>query len=312
MEIAKSICESRGSSFASAAQAKISELVKKGAIRSELIQEIAYKSGVGIDTIYDILAGHFKEVPEQFNQGFSKALDCDLSTVDMKNKKNEKSATESEIGQEKKSDEDKTKNPFREFVVERLKTLIKEGTEHDEAIANAITQGRKEGKCAEDYVVTKEDYEKFFKAASDNDSKGLTEEENNNKVPEGGNPINTASQDMTGTSLDQSKQTNVLLGTVVSEIQGMRSDFRSLVESLTTRIVDDNETSNEPENVSTMSKDDVPDEGDDKSTTTEDQSEDENEDYEKKSAKQYSQKIKKINEYLKGIEKSLAENGFVS
>ena len=104
-----------------------------------------------------------------------------------------------------------------------------------------------------------------------------------------------------------------MLGAVVSEIQNMRDDFRSLVEALTKTVASDNDTGNEPENDATITDDDSADDEDEKNEEVEIQvEEDEEDDDEKKEEKAFKARMKKVEDYLSKVEQSLIDNGFNS
>jgi HK97 family phage prohead protease len=437
-EITQSIVKSRGSAFAESAQACIDGHCLKGAKRADLIEDLALKCGVGVETIYDLLAGNFKMIPNQFVQGFEEAIDfvppavVDMKTDDKKEddeetyeedeskgeevdegKNKEEGEKEGDEAQDDSNDEgeedtgeadkekavkevrsgdgsgsnrhthnvriddetgngrtldtqgdgpdhshtisegkfaaggednhthpninpvqsseggdddkgkdgddsenendeekniapEKIKSEFQQCVISKLEVIMNDGNvDPDEAIAVAIKSAIEDGKVKKDYQVTEEDLKTFIAFME-----GETKQAEQPDEPEGGTPIKTEKEDLSGNSFDQAKQTNVMLGAVVSEIQNMREDFRSLVDALTTRLASDDGTGKTTENTATITDDDsAGDETDEEKTEVEVEVEEE-EDDEAKDEKSFTSRMKRIDSYLSKVEQSLIDNGF--
>ena len=158
---------------------------------------------------------------------------------------------EDEDDDEMKSEdgEGSAEKDFQECVNSKVPKLINEGKERDEAVAQAIAMCQEEGKCTLPEESKEAVYAACFSAADGWDPEG--EKAFEIQLPEGfkfipeeaqkqegdgsqpPNPIDTdVKQDDFGSPfLDAAKQTNVLLGTLISEIQTLRSEMASQTRS---------------------------------------------------------------------------------
>jgi len=156
--------------------------------------------------------------------------------------------------EEKSADEEdgegQQKQDFQDCVSSKIPKLLEEGMEQDQAVAAAISQCQEDGKCtiapeakAEVFGVCFSAVDKFndtgewdFSTLSDTAIFVSTSEPDTKQAtPEGEEPQPTEAikteveeTDFGSPFLDGQKQTNVLLGALISEIQGLREQMTSL------------------------------------------------------------------------------------
>ena len=135
---------------------------------------------------------------------------------------------EDKEGKDDSSDESKN---FQECVAGKIPTLIDEGKEQSEAVAIAISMCQSEGKC--DIAPNRKDYENYFEIADNYaaEKEAKAAEEKQAQDPEV-NPVTTPIQ-MGGDQPENpylaiAQQSNVLLGTLISEIQKLSAKMDNI------------------------------------------------------------------------------------
>jgi|GEM_PF-2470696 len=146
----------------------------------------------------------------------------------------DKSGKEDGSDDDEMTEEEKKQKDFQECVNEKIPTLIDEGMEQDQAVAVAISMC--EGKnCRKP---SKEMYQAWFKLADDyteskksNKNKKQADQDKVDQTTSTVAAANSESDDNdTGSpQLDMMKQTNVLLGALISEIQGLSAKIESMM-----------------------------------------------------------------------------------
>lgn len=123
-------------------------------------------------------------------------------------------------------EESKEKKDFQQCVSEKIPKLIEEGKEQDEAVAAAIAFCRDEKGC--NISPDKAMYADFFKNAEEAAAKQAGE-----GMPEPTTAIDTSPPEEPSTPfLDQQKQTNVLLGSMVNEFKLFANAMSGMTEEL--------------------------------------------------------------------------------
>ena len=249
-QIVAAICKQKGAGYAEAANLQIDEIVKGGTDRGAIVSEIAEKAGVSEAVILDVLSGALQEVTEQLRDAFKSVLgDIDVKTTDDKEEENDENKPgEGEEEEDKKtfgdedddseegdeSDEDKGQKDFQDCVNEKIPKLINEGKDNDEAVATAISMCRDSQKCA--INPTKDMYESFLKTIEETRKQADQSEAGVDETTE---PIRTTTPESElGASpmLDQTKQTNVLLGTIANEFKLFQEGFRGMTDEIVNAI----------------------------------------------------------------------------
>lgn len=145
-------------------------------------------------------------------------------------------------------DDAKRKADFQDCVNARVPKLIEDGMEQDEAVAAAIAQCQESGKCQLTPESKSQVYAEVFAALDTKATPvmGLssiafktTEEEQANQAPT--TPVKTEdnAENFGSPFLEAAKQTNVLLGALISEIQGLRKEVTGLSKETSVASEDD-------------------------------------------------------------------------
>lgn len=163
--------------------------------------------------------------------------------------KEEKGAGEEEGEDTEEGDQSDERKDFQDCVAGKVPTLISEGMEQDQAVAAAISACQEEGKCslapeskAVAFAACFDAVEKFtntgewdFETLSNADIVVTsTQKETKQAEQDGENstsvPIQTTKEDTDFGSpfLEQQKQTNIMLGTLISEIQKLNAGIEGL------------------------------------------------------------------------------------
>lgn len=148
--------------------------------------------------------------------------------------------------EEEVSSEDSAKKDFQDCVNSKIPKLIDEGKDRDQAVAQAIAMCQESGKCALTPAGKMAAYDALFSAMEGIDDltnlnvelpDSVTFAKAAKQIDEGAQkedqvpttPIDTDAKndDFGSPFLDAAKQTNVLLGTLVSEIQSLRKEIAS-------------------------------------------------------------------------------------
>lgn len=133
-----------------------------------------------------------------------------------------------------KKDDDKpsAEKDFQECVNEKIPKLIEEGKDQDEAVAVAIDFCRGKEKCT--ISPSREMYAEFFKTAEQSQSKQADQGTSDEPTT----PIDTSAPEHSVEQplIDQQKQTNVLLGSMVNEFKLFRDSLSGMTEELSAAI----------------------------------------------------------------------------
>lgn len=244
-KLKKDILTRKGAWVAAAIHDKIYERQKDGNLdREAAIKEIAEMAGVETDDIMNVLAGNTTPVPESILAAFSNVLEIDLDELNSLNagdvevekdetpegteEEEEEEDVEGDIeseesmgaGSETSNKDDASTKDFQDCVAEKIPKLIEEGHEQEQAIAIAISMCS-EGKSK--VKPSKDQYSKWFKLADDIISKKQADQ-NEAGVSDVTTTINAAkteseNNDFGSPMIEAQKQTNVLLGALINEIQ---------------------------------------------------------------------------------------------
>lgn len=226
--------------------------------REDMLEALMEKADLEADALTDILAGNVTPVPEGVLAAFADVLGIniddlkklDAGDVEVTSEKDEDDKEPSETDKPKESDEgasaesaadggasgngDKEEmgkdgsgpnkdgsksSDFSQCVSDKIRKLMGEGKEQDQAVAIAINMCG-EGEAAKCHKPTKDEYAAWFKLA---DSLAKKQADQGVEQP----PTTEATVDRTEAAnndfgspmLDAQKQTNVLLGALISEIQ---------------------------------------------------------------------------------------------
>jgi HK97 family phage prohead protease len=242
-KLKKDILTRKGAWVAATIHDKIYERQKDGNLdREAAIKEIAEMAGVEIDDIMNVLAGNTTPVPESILAAVSNVLEIDIDELNRLNagdvevekdetpegteEEEEEEDVEGDIeseesmgaGSEASNKDDASTKDFQDCVAEKIPKLIEEGREQEQAIAIAISMCS-EGKCKT--KPTKDQYSKWFKIA---DAVKKQADQNEAGVSDVTTTINATkteaeNNDFGSPMLDAQKQTNVLLGALINEIQ---------------------------------------------------------------------------------------------
>jgi HK97 family phage prohead protease len=256
----------KGAWLAAAVQNAIYEKEKNDGLKKEdIISAISDKAGLDSPDLTAILAGMVTPVPEEVLGAFSEILGLgldELKKLDAGDVEVEKAVSQTtqesggsqeqtsqdqgqgEGNQEGKAqttgDEDSSKegdgkaqggaskgSDFQQCVSDKIRKLIDEGKDQDQAVAIAINVCGEKGAC----TPMKKDYEAFFSLADDLFAKKQATQDGVSQVTvEGSSDRTEAANDNTGSPmLDVAKQTNVLLGALISEVQAMSKKLDGLV-----------------------------------------------------------------------------------
>lgn len=240
----------------------------EGLKKDDMLQAIMDKAEIDEDMLKEILAGLVTPVPEAILNSFADTLGLnldDLRKMDDEDKglegekTSEESQAESEggstegagqgsqaeieieisqekgVGEKRVGEESGEKDQrgaakgsdFQQCVSDKISKLIKEGKEQDQAVAIAINMCNESGKC---HSPTKKEYESFFSLADTLYKEKQADQPGVNQVTTEITTDRTAAanNDTGSPMLDAQKQTNVLLGALVAEIQKMSQKLDSL------------------------------------------------------------------------------------
>lgn len=224
----------------------------KTAARADLLKQVMDAAKIDAAGLNDILAGNVTPIPEPVLQAFADVLKLkidDLKKLDAGDVAAE--GGEDESGDEANTDPNEGKEPaaseppppappakeaqtdFQKCVSEKIRLLIGEGKDQDQAVAEAISHCQVGKACA--VKPTKSDYKMFFDIA---DGKQAAQD----GVTAPTTPVQV--KDPTGTDygnpvIDLQKQTNILLGSVVAELQKLNAGVQKLIEMETTEAAED-------------------------------------------------------------------------
>lgn len=210
--------------------------------RKNAIEAIAEDLGLETLDLLDILAGKGEitdEIVEAVESHVSESVkemggDEDEEEDD-EEEKDEKSEHSEEDDEESDPDEDKRKD-FQECVSSKIPKLIDEGKDRDEAVAVAISMCQEEGKCSltpegklaayrECFSALDEDREvalgadiDFVKDQEEAETKQAVDE---SQPPSEAIQTEPQAEQFGSPFLEAQKQTNVLLGSLINEMQGL-------------------------------------------------------------------------------------------
>jgi len=189
--------------------------------RTATIEEMATDLELETDYIVDILAGNVTPVPEPILEYISEKMKLDLDELRAANKEDvSKEEPKPEIEIEPKKEE--KVEDFQKCVSDKIRQCMKDGKDQDQAIAIAISECSKNGKC--NVTLNKNYYSRLFELAKDiqYEIRQASQEE----IPQATTTINAANtetqnQDNGSPQLDAARQTNILLGALINEVQTM-------------------------------------------------------------------------------------------
>jgi len=247
-QIAATICKEKGADYAARVQEGIDRMEQKGLNRSDILRNIADECGGAESALKDVLSGNLIDVPNQIKNGISAVLGSELhKIIDIKQKNND---PDNDGGAAN------TTKTFEEFVSEKIKELIDEGKSIDDSVAEAILAGREV--YGSEQSPNRDMYEKFFGLADDAAvvfAERLKQAEQEG-VDEPTEPIKTGTDDSElGASpmLDQVKQTNILLSTMINQMKtqqdamaGVLSEFTLAIGKLISVLDKGGDTQEEP------------------------------------------------------------------
>lgn len=165
----------------------------------------------------------------------------------------DKQADEDEPDPDAMTDEEKAIKNLQECVAAKIPILIEEGMEPDQAVAVAIDKCSREGKCG---IFT-------AKQADQNEGEG--------QPPTTPVKTESTSDDFGNPHLEAAKQTNVMLGAVITELQKLTDQVAQLVPQ-TQEAADKTEDEEIPEdNPKDEEKADMPEEDDENKESSEDE-----------------------------------------
>lgn len=272
-QVKSSIYHDKESWVASAANLSIIEMMKENISRSNIIKSLARRSGLKGDEVRRILAGDVNPVPTDMLMAMAVVLKMDLDVLERLNKGELEAVSKLEqeikfaIGEEQAIDEESEteegtmKDNISDSVKQKIPELLKEGMEKEQAVAVAfaICSEGQEDPTADDFKAMlewiekseaktqdseddadDEDKDKEFgsEEESEDDEKEESEESkqaDQEEVSDSSQPLQTAPDDTSFGSphLDQAKQTNVLLGTMVEQQQVFVKEVNTLNNNLT-------------------------------------------------------------------------------
>jgi HK97 family phage prohead protease len=258
-QIGAMICEDKGAEFAAMAHHAIDQLIESGKSRTNILDDLAEKCGISDTAILDILAGNFDQVPDSVVEGFKSVLgenflekadggkededddpegDDEDKSGEAEDEKADDSDDEGDDDEDadggddsEKSGDESPEGKFIASVNEKIAELIADGKSADDAVSEAIMAVN--DAAEEKTTPTREMYETFFsnadKSAEDLETK-QSEQGGDVEEDETGTPVQTApTEDEFGSPmLDQMKQTNVLLGTLIKEMQLQTAQLKSM------------------------------------------------------------------------------------
>jgi HK97 family phage prohead protease len=273
MELKKSMLDQKGAWLAGAVHNRIYQLQESGKDRAAILESIAESAGISTDDLMDVLAGNVTPTPEGVITALSSILELDadeLKRLDSGDEKLtekaedteaedteaedtepdvEKTSQDTDEAIEEEEDEDEQMKAFRVAVSERIPVLMAKGMSPDQAITLAID----ECSAGKSIKPPREFYEDWFKVAARGFVKQADQGEEVVDNPTQVASANTSIEnDNFGSPfLEASKQTNVLLGALINEIQMMSSKLdqiavQEIEEDEPPEEISDN-TSNTPE-----------------------------------------------------------------
>lgn len=251
----------KGAWVAGAVHNKIYELQKEGNFdREAALAKVAEAAGIDAAALTDILAGNVTPVPEAVLTALSENLSLSLDELKkldagdsaVENQEGDDEETESgegddsasqedgeadeeggagegsqdddeDEGGEGQEDEDPKAKDYQDCVAEKIPQLIAEGKDQEEAVAIAISMCSEKG-CNP----SRQQYQKFFdiadaeklKQAGQEGVDGVTQ-----PLPQGKEAVDNGQP-----SLELAKQTNVLLGALIAEIQKLGAKLDQLAK----------------------------------------------------------------------------------
>lgn len=263
-EIKKDFLKQKKAWVAAAAHLRLHELEALGKNKKSLLSMIAEKTEMSIDEIKEILSGDEK-ASEDFLKVASEVLGMELqefASLEVESEK-EMHSDEEDDKEKAKDEEDKKEEKAEDCVSEKIRKLIDEGMDQDQAVAVAISFCQEEGKCTFSDEQKLSVYNECFRAIDEYKASGefhldlseflggiekQAQDENVSNVTEAIQTSRTI-DDLSSPLLDNQKQTNVLLGTLISEMQHLRSEMRELLLSSTktetTETLDETKESNQ-------------------------------------------------------------------
>ena len=259
-----------------------------GSDRKAIIESISEELDIDVLKVKDMLIGDLEFTPEVL-EAFDRHLVDRVK--DNNDQSAEKKADEEEKeggGEEKEStseegggseEEVNPKKDFQECVNEKIPQLLDEGKERDQAVAQAISMCQEEGKCMLSPEGKLAAYKEVFSALDNWDGEGdlkfelsddvvfsqdsqkqidESEQENQN-TPD--TPINTdvKGEEFGSPFLEAAQQTNVLLGALINEIQGLRSELVGLKDPEDSQKPEDSESLESSEAAGDQPKDSTDD-----------------------------------------------------
>jgi HK97 family phage prohead protease len=223
----RDILQRKGAWVAGAVHNRIYEMQKEGVSRDSILDKVAEEAGVSSEELMEVLAGNVTPVPKEVLQALSTALTIDMETLERldsgdmelepKSEDSEEEVSDPETG-EKESETDGSEDSPDETDMEEDKEMSEDDEKEEE-----------------------KSQEKSLKQA-DQTEMGVME--NNSEIA----AANTEAEnnDFGSPFLDALKQSNVLLGTIVNELQLNRSHMTKLISVLEPKVEEATQEVEEP------------------------------------------------------------------
>jgi transcriptional regulator with XRE-family HTH domain len=223
----RDILQRKGAWVAGAVHNRIYEMQKEGVSRDSILDKVAEEAGVSSEELMEVLAGNVTPVPKEVLQALSTALTIDMETLERldsgdmelepKSEDSEEEVSDPETG-EKESETDGSEDSPDETDMEEDKEMSEDDEKEEE-----------------------KSQEKSLKQA-DQTEMGVIE--NNSEIA----AANTEAEnnDFGSPFLDALKQSNVLLGTIVNELQLNRSHMTKLISVLEPKVEEATQEVEEP------------------------------------------------------------------
>lgn len=223
-EIEAMVCERKGALVAGAVHTDMFKKLSDGEFdRDQAFTDISEKAEIEVSELKEILAGDVTPVPEPVLEAVSEVLGMDLEQLqrlnagDVESKEMDKDKEDDDEDKDKEKDEKQT--TLDDSVKAKISELIAEGVEQADAVAKAFSE------CLEEMGLTdeipKEKFKEMLEYADGLVESKQADQDESGEDPAPSTPIMTAPpEDQFGSPyLESMKQTNVLLGVLVSEMQ---------------------------------------------------------------------------------------------
>jgi HK97 family phage prohead protease len=194
----RDILKRKGAWVASAVHSRIYEMQKEGEDRDSILSKLAEEAGISNEELMEVLAGNVTPIPKEVLSALANILDIDMETIESLDAGDLELESSQPEDDEESEDEDKSED----------------GDEDDEAMED-------EDKSEDSDEDEDEDESEMSEKQADQSSSGVVENDSAIQA----NNTEAEDNEFGSPFLDASKQTNVLLGALINEVQMLRAQL---------------------------------------------------------------------------------------